>query len=121
MAWDTNCAVWCRVVWRSVAAVALAALLSGCANQYAVLYVNSQPEIVKVWSGTDGQYLGQTPLTVQYTRTPFDTSNKFALVIFEKKNYQTTFKAVQIDKWASTWLDANINQNTVSANLTPIP
>jgi hypothetical protein len=92
-----------------------------CVQQYAVLYVSSEPETAEIWSGKDGQYLGTTPTinVIRYVKRK-NGPNPIAVLILQKDQYQTTFKVIEIDKWAADWQEANVNQNALYVKLTPI-
>lgn len=102
-----------------VTALALVTFSACFRQQYAALYVRSEPENAQAWSGKSGQYLGDTPFVLRYERTNGD-ANPVAVIVFKKTGFQTSFTIVEIDRWRSTWAEANVDQNVASVTLEPI-
>ncbi len=95
-------------------------ILSGCAHfppdQFTEIYITSRPRSVEVYSAHNGQYLGETPLTLRYDRGSYPFPSSVAALVF-KNQCGSDSEIFVIDRWASTQSDATLRANNILAEI----
>ena len=107
--------------------IALTIGITGCSPRYAIVAVstvdaNSNTAVYsKVYSGKDGQYLGDAPaLNYLVTKKSLGKNHTISLII-ESDCHKTSWKIIEVSKWSRTVADARDATmiNNVLFRLTP--
>lgn len=116
-----------RHVLLAMLACGISLAMSGCV-EYATVYVDVKDRVsgtstsMDAYAADSGLYLGETPLSVDKTRSALSRRPLFSVVV-KGDCYQSQWRLVKIDNWASSYAQAQTpsKQNVVRMYTRKIP
>lgn len=106
-----------RLLLISCSAVALGACSTLKAQLYVNTVVNQASDSAEVYTATEGQFLGNTPLTKAYTRRFGDPAVIYLPVVVFKDGFKPVHKVLVINKWVDDGEDPTLNANNYQIEL----
>jgi hypothetical protein len=101
-----------RFAYRGLALLLLGAVCQGCATRYAYVHVkavdetNSPVSLLPVFSGADGQLLGETAFDLPMRKTSGSSNPILSLLIHEGDMCPAYWQIVSVTRWARSWREA---------------
>src|SRR5688572_16345821 len=101
-----------RVAYRWLALFLAVALGQGCATRYAYVHVKAVDEsnapvfLLPVFSGADGQLLGETAFDIPMRKNSGASNPTLSLLVHEGAMCPAYWQIVRVVRWARSWREA---------------
>ena len=98
-------------------ALVSALVVSGCAEfvpepEFGEVFISSRPRSAEIYSAHNGQFLGETPLTIRFDRSSNPFGSEVASIV-ARNRCGSNSEIFVIDRWFDDREQATINSNNI--------